>query len=336
VAWAECPKCKFFLMIFMIPSFSLGKAEEKKLKEEYELVIIGGGPAGLSAGIYAIRAGLDAVIVEKNIAGGLVSEDPLIENYLGFESIEGEKLSKNFRDHALKYVEIISNLELNDLRMASEKFLLTFSNGQTIKAKAVIMATGTTHKKLGIKGEDEYLGKGVSYCVTCDAYFFRNKKVAVIGGGNSGAIAALYLKSVNVTPTIVEYMPKYMCEKAYQDQIRKNDIKYIMNAQVLEIFGDGEKVKGLKYKDRSTGKEQTLDIDGVFIYVGLIPQSQSVKSIGLNMDARGYILTDKKCRTNIKNFYAAGDITGDSGQIIISAGQGAVAALSAYEDLRLK
>jgi Thioredoxin reductase len=130
-------------MIFMIPSFSLGKAEEKKLKEEYELVIIGGGPAGLSAGIYAIRAGLDAVIVEKNIAGGLVSEDPLIENYLGFESIEGEKLSKNFRDHALKYVEIISNLELTDLRMASEKFLLTFSNGQTIKAKAVIMATGT-------------------------------------------------------------------------------------------------------------------------------------------------------------------------------------------------
>lgn len=320
----------------MIPSFSLGKAEEKKLKDEYELAIIGGGPAGLSAGIYAIRAGIDAVVIEKNLAGGLVSEDPLIENYLGFESIEGEKLSKSFRDHALKYINIVSNVELIDAKKTDDGFLLTFSNGQTVKAKAVIMATGTTHKKLGIKGEEEYLGKGVSYCVTCDAYFFRNKKVAVIGGGNSGAIAALYLKSVNVTPTIVEFMPKYMCEKAYQDQIRKNNIEYIMNAQVLEIYGDGEKVKGIRYRDRSTGIEQKLELDGVFIYVGLIPQSQSVKSIGLNMDRRGYIITDKKCRTNIKNFYAAGDVTGDSGQIIISAGQGAVAALSAYEDLRLK
>jgi len=131
-------------------------------------------------------------------------------------------------------------------------------------------------------------------------------------------------------------MPKYMCEKAYQDQIRKNNIQYIMNAQVLEIYGDGEKVKGIRYRDRSTGSEQKLELEGVFIYVGLIPQSQSVKSIGLNMDSRGYIITDKKCRTNVKNFYAAGDVTGDSGQIIISAGQGAVAALSAYEDLRLK
>lgn len=320
----------------MIPSFSLGKAEEVRLKDEYELAIIGGGPAGLSAGIYAIRAGIDAVVIEKNLAGGLVSEDPLIENYLGFESIEGEKLSKSFRDHALKYINIVSNVELIDAKKSDDVFLLTFSNGQTIRAKAVIMATGTTHKKLGVKGEEEYLGKGVSYCVTCDAYFFRNKKVAVIGGGNSGAIAALYLNSVNVTPTIIEFMPKYMCEKAYQDQIRKNNIQYIMNAQVLEIYGDGEKVKGIRYRDRSTGIEQKLELDGVFIYVGLIPQSQSVKSIGLNMDSRGYIITDKKCRTNVKNFYAAGDVTGDSGQIIISAGQGAVAALSAYEDLRLR
>ncbi|MGC8663183.1 MAG: NAD(P)/FAD-dependent oxidoreductase [Thermoplasmata archaeon] len=320
----------------MIPSFSLGKSEGKVLKDEYEIVIIGGGPAGLSAGIYAIRAGLDAVVIEKTLAGGLVAEDPLVENYLGFESIEGEKLSKNFRDHALKYVNIVSNIEALDIRKNEHTFLISFSNGQTVKAKAVIMATGTTHKKLGIKGEEEYLGKGVSYCVTCDAYFFRNKKVAVIGGGNSGAIAALYLKSVNVDTTIVEYMPKYMCEKAYQEQIKKNNIQYIINAQVMEIYGDSDKVKGLKYKDRATGIEHDLQTDGVFIYVGLIPQSQSVRSLGLKMDSRGYIITDKKCRTNIDNFYSAGDVTGDSGQIIISAGQGAVAALSAYEDLRLK
>jgi len=335
VEWAECPKCKLFL-IFMIPTFSLGKAEEKRLNEEYELFIVGGGPAGLSAGIYAIRAGLDAVIVEKTLAGGLVSEDPLIENYLGFESIEGEKLSKNFRNHALKYINIISNVEVLDIKKIDDRFFISLSTGQTVKSKAVIMATGTTHKKLGIKGEEEYLGKGVSYCVTCDAYFFKNKKVAVIGGGNSGAIAALYLKSVNVEPTVLEFMPKYMCEKAYQDQLKNNKINYIMNAQVMEIYGNGEKVIGLKYRDRSSNKEYDLKVDGVFIYVGLIPQTQSIKSLGINLDSRGYIITDKKCRTNVKNFYGAGDVTGDSGQIIISAGQGAVAALSAYEDLRLK
>ena len=320
----------------MIPSFSLGKGEESGLKDSYELVIIGAGPAGLSAGIYAIRAGLDAVIIDKALPGGLVAEDPIIENYLGFESIEGEKLAKYFRDHASKYLKIFSNIEVTEIKKLKDEFIISLSSGKTIKSRSVIFSTGTTHKKLNVKGEEEYLGKGVSYCVTCDAYFFKGKKVAVIGGGNSGAVASLYLKSVGVTPIIVEFMPRYMCEKAYQDQIRKNGIEYIMNAQVMEIGGDGGKVKFLRYRDRSTGEEKVLDVDGVFIYVGLIPQTQSLKGLGVNMDQRGYIITDKKCRTNISNFYAAGDVTGDSGQIIISAGQGAVAALSAYEDLRLK
>ncbi|MGC8709433.1 MAG: NAD(P)/FAD-dependent oxidoreductase [Thermoplasmata archaeon] len=320
----------------MIPSFSLGKGEESGLKDSYELVIVGAGPAGLSAGIYAIRSGLEAVIIDKGLPGGLVVEDPLIENYLGFESIEGEKLAKIFRDHASKYLKIFSNIEVLDVKKVDDTFFISLSSGRVIKSRAVIFSTGTTHKKLNVKGEDEYLGKGVSYCVTCDAYFFKGKKVAVIGGGNSGAIASLYLKDVGVTPTIVEFMPRYMCEKAYQDQIKKKNIEYIMNAQVLEIGGDGSKVKFIRYRDRSTGEERELQVDGVFIYVGLLPQTQSLKSLGLNMDPRGYIITDKKCRTNIKNFYAAGDVTGDSGQIIISAGQGAVAALSAYEDLRLK
>lgn len=320
----------------MIPSFSIGKGEESGLKDFYELVVVGAGPAGLSAGIYAVRSGLETVIIDRGLAGGLVAEDPLIENYLGFESVEGERLAKIFRDHASKYLKIFSNMEVMDIKKENDTFFISLSSGKVVRSRAVILSTGTTHKKLNVKGEDEYLGKGVSYCVTCDAYFFKGKKVAVVGGGNSGAVASLYLTSVGVTPTIVEYMPKYMCEKAYQDQIKKNGIEYIMNAQVLEIGGDGKKVKFLRYRDRGTGEEKFLDVDGVFIYVGLIPQTGSIRSLGVNMDPRGYVITDKKCRTNVKNFYAAGDVTGDSGQIIISAGQGAVAALSAYEDLRLK
>ncbi len=320
----------------MFPSFSISQGSVQTLKDEYEVVIVGAGPAGLSAGIYAVRAGLEAVVIEKNVSGGLVTEDPLIENYLGFESIQGEKLAKAFSEHANKYVKIFTGIEVLDIEKNNEKFSISLSNGQKIKSKAIIFATGTTHKKLNVKGEEEYLGKGVSYCVTCDAYFFKNKKVAVIGGGNSGAIAAVYLKSVGVDPVIIEFMPRYMCENAYQRQLKELNISYIMNAEVLEIFGDGSKVKGIRYRDRVSNTEKAIDLDGVFIYVGLNPQSSAAKRIGINLDSKGYIITDKKGRTNIKYIYAAGDITGDSGQIIISAGQGALAALSAYEDLRLK
>ncbi|MGC8585610.1 MAG: NAD(P)/FAD-dependent oxidoreductase [Thermoplasmata archaeon] len=319
----------------MIPQFSLTTSENDNLEDNYEMVIIGGGPAGLSAGIYAKRAGLNAVILDKNMAGGLVSEDPLIENYLGFRSISGEELATDFRKHAGEYLDTFNGIEVSDVKI-DKKITLYLTDGRTINSDSIIIATGTTHKKLGIKGEDEYFGKGVSYCVTCDAYLFKNKKVAVIGGGNSGAIAALYLKNVGVEPVIIEFMPRYMCEKAYVDQIKEKNIQYIMNAQVLEIKGVSGKVSSINYKDRATNEEKEINLDGVFIYVGLIPQTSFLKNTGINMDSRGYIIVDKKMRTNIKYVYAAGDVTGESGQIIISAGQGAVAALSAYEDLRLK
>ncbi|MGC9166267.1 MAG: NAD(P)/FAD-dependent oxidoreductase [Thermoplasmata archaeon] len=319
----------------MIPQISLTAEESNNLEEHYELVIIGGGPAGLSAGIYAKRSGLNAVIIDKNLAGGLVSEDPLIENYLGFRSISGEELASYFRKHASDYLDIFNGIEVKDVKI-DKKIFLYLSNDQTVTADSMIIATGTTHKKLGVKGEEEYYGKGVSYCVTCDAYLFKNKKVAVIGGGNSGAIAALYLKDVGVEPTIIEYMPRYMCEKAYVDQIKEKNIEYIMNAQVLEIKGSSGKVSSVYFKDRSTNEEKEIKVDGVFIYVGLIPQTYFLKNTNINMDQKGYVIVDKKMRTNIKYVYAAGDVTGESGQIIISAGQGAVAALSAYEDLRIK
>ena len=302
--------------------------------KEVDVAIIGAGPAGLSAGIYAIRAGLSAIIIDKGNAGGLAEEAPFVENYLGFEGIEGEKLAKMFKEHAMKYVEISERNEVTEIKREDGKFVLKAEKGE-YTAKAIIFATGTTHKKLGVPGEDEFFGKGLSYCVTCDGYFFRGKRVAVIGGGNSGAIAAIYLKDIGVEPVVIEYMNTPMCEKAYQDLIKEKGIKYITGAMVTEIKG-GDKVEKVIYKDRSTGEIKEENVDGVFIYVGLIPISELAKKIGVEVDNRGYIKVSSKMRTNVPMVYAAGDVTGIAGQIIIAAGQGAMAALTAYEDLMLR
>ncbi len=312
---------------FVLPTASRGS-------KEVDLVIIGGGPAGLSAGIYATRSGLNAIIVDKGNAGGLAEEAPYVENYLGFKGIKGEDLVKEFKEHALDYLEISERNEVKDIVIEDDRYVVKAERGE-YRAKGIIFATGTTHKKLNVPGEDELLGKGVSYCVTCDGYFFRGKKVAVIGGGNSGAIAAIYLRDIGVEPVVLEYMPKFMCEKAYEKIIKKREIPYYTNVQVTEIRGN-QKVEKVVYKDRSSGEVKELDVDGVFIYVGLIPISDLAKKIGVATDNKGYIKVDLSMRTNVPRVYAAGDVTGYAGQIIIAAGQGAMAALSAYEDIMLQ
>jgi len=312
---------------FVIPTAS-------RESKEVDLAIIGAGPAGLSAGIYATRAGLSAIIIDKGNAGGLAEEAPFVENYLGFKGIKGEELAVKFKEHAMDYLEISERNQVKEIIPEGDKFRLKAEKGEYV-AKAIIFATGTTHKTLGIPGEKEFFGKGVSYCVTCDGYFFRGKKVAVIGGGNSGAIAAIYLKDIGVEPVVLEYMPRYMCEKAYQKIIEERKIPYYTNVQVTAIEGE-DTVKKVVYKDRSSGETKEIAVDAVFIYVGLIPISDLAKKLGVETDERGYIKVDLRMRTNVPRIYAAGDVTGDAGQIIIAAGQGAMAALSAYEDIMLK
>lgn len=317
-----------------IPGFGSFSVRESHIEERYEVAIIGAGPGGLSAAIYSKRAGLNTIVLDKHLTGGLVIEDPLVENYLSHKLIKGEELAALMKAHAKEYATILENVEILDITKKNNDFEIKIPD-RIIKASAIILATGTTHSKLGIEGEDKYLGKGVSYCVICDAYFFRGKKVAVIGGANSGAIAALYLKNVGVTPVIFEYMQRKMCEYSYIQKLEKEKIEYNLNVQLKEIIGDEHKVKKIRYIDRSSNAETVQDFDGVFIYVGLLPQNEIAKKLDVNLDNRGYIITDKKQRTNMPKIYAAGDITGNSGQIIISAGQGALAALSAYEDLKI-
>ncbi len=310
---------------------SFGEAKEKR---SCDVAIIGAGPAGLTAAIYARRSGLKPIVIDKNVIGGLAAEAPYIENYPPFKGIKGEELMQKMKEHAKEYAEILDMNPIKKITKDKGLFLLDTEKGE-IEASAIIFATGTTHKHLNVKGEKEYYGKGLSYCVTCDGYFFKDRRVIVIGGGNSGAIAALFLKDINADVTVLEFMPRWMCEAAYREKIEKSGIKYITNAQVTEIFGD-EKVKGVKYIDRKTQEEKIIETDGVFIYVGLLPQSELAKEIGVKLTERGYIETDNTQRTNVQRVYAAGDITGGVAQVIVAAAQGAIAALSAYEDLKLK
>ncbi len=311
------------------------KKGEAKETKELDIVIIGSGPAGLTAGIYAARSGLTGIILEKGVGGGLAAEAPFVENYTGFFGLKGEELARKMKEHASQYMPVLEMSPVTKVeKMEDGKYFVESDQGNFI-TQTVIFATGTTHKHLNVKGEQEFYGKGISYCVTCDGYFFKNRRAVVIGGGNSGAAAALVLADIVKEVTILEFMPRFMCENFYVKKLQERGIKYITNAQVAEIFGD-EVARGVKYIDRTTGEEKIIETDGVFIYVGLIPQSELARNLGCELDQRGYIKVDNRMRTNIPRVYAAGDVTGGVAQIIVAAAQGAIAALSAYEDLRLK
>ncbi len=312
----------------------LGEEKQEIEKRDFDLIIIGAGAAGLSAAVYATRAGLSNVVIDGSIAGGLTLEAPLVENYLGFAEIPGTELAKEFLEHARNYTKIIDNNRVISIKK-DNGYVLQTEKGE-FRSKAILFATGTKHKHLGIPGEQEYFGKGVSYCSTCDGWLFKNKKVLVIGGGNSGAIAAISMKNIVTQVKIFEFMPKYMCEDAYVKQINSMGIDYKRNVQVTEIKGEGKLVKTVKFKDRATGQEFEENFDGVFIYVGLAPQSELAKSIGVEVTERGYIKTDRSCRTNVERVYAAGDVAGSFAQIVVAASDGAIAADSCYRDLYLK
>ena len=312
----------------------MGEEKQEIEKRDFDLMIIGAGAAGLSAAVYASRAGLSNIIIDASTAGGLTLEAPLVENYLGFTEIAGTELAKEFLNHARNYTKIIDNNRVISIKKENG-FTLETEKGQ-FHSKATLFATGTKHKHLGIPGEQEYFGKGVSYCSTCDGWLFKNKKVLVIGGGNSGAIAAISMKNIVTDVKIFEFMPKYMCEDAYVKQIQSMGIDYKRNVQVTEIRGEGKLVKTVKFRDRSTGQEFEENFDGVFIYVGLAPQSELAKSLGVEVTDKGFIKIDRSCRTNLEKVYAAGDVAGSFAQIVVAASDGAIAADSCYRDLYLK
>lgn len=299
--------------------------------EEYDVIIIGSGPAGLTAGIYAGRQGLKTLILEKAVTGGAALMVPNMENYPGFEIISGKELIDRKKKQTLKYAQINELEEVKKIEIKNE--IIVSSQKNNYKAKSVILCTGTNHRKLNVPGEAEFLGKGVFYCAVCDGPLFVGKKILVAGGGNTAVQGALYLDNIGSYVAIVHRRNELRAEKYLQEKLRDRDIAVIWDSVIDEIKGEVTVEKVLLH-NRKTNEKTEYDIDGIFIAVGEIPSNSLAASIEVQMDQGGYILTDKKQKTNIPRIYAAGDNTGGVKQWIVASGEGAVAALSAYEDLQ--
>ena len=302
---------------------------------DYELAIIGAGPAGYSATIYAVRSGIKTVIFDKGVGGGLASIAPNIENYAGFGEIPGIELMQKMKNHVEKYTKINFNEEVKEISKGNNFFLIK-TNKEKYKVKAVLITTGTEYRKLNAPGEKELSGKGVSYCATCDGFFFKNKRVAIVGGGNSALIEAIYLKQIGCSEVyLIHRRDQFRAEKSYVNEAKEKGINFILDSVVEEINGEA-KVENLDLKNKKTNEISKIDVDGVFISIGEIPQNDIAKKLGVELDEKGFIKIDKQGRTSVKGVYAAGDVTGGLRQVITAASEGAIAALSTTEVLGKK
>ncbi|MFO8133333.1 MAG: thioredoxin-disulfide reductase [Thermoplasmatota archaeon] len=296
-----------------------------------ELAIIGAGAAGYTAAIYAGRAGIDAVVFDKGAGGGLSTWAPRIENYPGFQEISGVDLMDKMKDHAEPYAAFRYNEAVTDIQQNGDGFKVTTTK-DSYTAGAVIICTGTTPRQLDVPGENKLRGRGVSYCATCDGSFFKDKKVAVVGGGNSAVNEAIYLDGLGADVSIIHRRDRLRAEEALAREIDSKDIEVIWNSVVEAIKGDTV-VEKLSIKNRKTGETTEQPFDGVFISVGEQPQSSLAETLGVATDDHGYIKTGEGQRTNIDGVYAAGDITGGVRQVITACAEGATAALTSMHTL---
>lgn len=300
--------------------------------EEYDLVIIGGGPAGLTAGIYAGRQGMNAVILERMTGAGSGYMVPLMENYPGFEVTSGKELLEKMRKQVEKHIPIRNMEEVKEIRENSPGDIsLTTSQGE-YRAKSVIISTGSHHRRLNVPGEYEFLGRGVSYCATCDGPLFKEKSVVVVGGGNAAVQEAIYLNDLDCDVTIIHRRDELRAEKYLQNKLKGHEIPVIWDSVVEGINGEGV-VNSVSILNRKTQEKKDLPTDGVFIAVGEEPLNKVAQSAGVELDKEGYIVTDKHQRTNLPGIYAAGDITGGIKQWVVACSEGAVAALIAFVEV---
>ncbi|MDR3569063.1 MAG: thioredoxin-disulfide reductase [Syntrophobacteraceae bacterium] len=298
-------------------------------KEIYDVVIIGGGPAGLAAGIYVKRAAMDAVLVEKGVPGGQVCITKGVENYPGIADISGFDLSDKFYQHAKSYdLETIPD-EVTAVEPGSELHSVRLAGGEVLKARSVIIAAGGTAKKLNVPGEIENFGKGVSYCATCDGFFFRGKVVCVIGGGDTALEDALYLAKIAKHVYLIHRRDEFRGSKILQQRVfSEPSVEIIFNTVPTSILSDPFGVRAVALQNTVTGDTKELPVEGVFIFVGFSPNSVLAPE-GMKISESGYILTDEKLETSIPGIFCAGDLRQNfAKQIVIAASEGCIAALA--------
>ncbi len=309
--------------------------EAKKLdaKDPFDVLIIGGGPAGAAAAVYAARKGIRTGVASERF-GGQTLDTLGIENFVSVKETEGPKFALALEEHVRHYDVDIMNLQRAKALIPGDLVQVQLESGATLKAKTVILTTGARWRNLGVPGEAEYKNKGVAYCPHCDGPLFKGKRVAVIGGGNSGVEAAIDLAGLVAHVTLVEFGTELRADAVLQKKARSlPNVTIITHAQTTEITGDGQKVNGLTYKDRATDAVHHVDLEGVFVQIGLVPNTEWLKG-AVELSKYGEIVVDAKGQTSVPGVFAAGDATTvPYKQIIIAAGEGAKAALSAFDHL---
>lgn len=296
---------------------------------ETDLVIVGGGPAGLSAGIYASRSGLKTVVLERNILGGQVALTPMVENYPGLTQIGGKKLVEILVSHALEYVHIFQGEEV--LTVSPGRPLTITTNRRRFITRAMLLATGATHKHLGVPGESRLSGRGVSYCTTCDGPLFAGQKVVMVGGGDSAVTEALHLKNIGADVTVIHWTDKLDAQDVLAKQLKNSGIPILFNTVVKEISGE-KSVESVTVLNTRTNETKKIETAGVFIAVGYLPSVDLADKIGVAKTPQGFI-QQENYRTSVPGIYAAGDVVGGFNQIVTASGHGAEAALTIFRDL---
>lgn len=323
---------------------TFGKSEtsnipQKKDLGEYDVVVVGGGPAGASAAIYTARKGLKTAIITDRM-GGQLQDTKGIENMISVPYTEGPELSASLAKHIAEYdIQMLEHrrvekVDASNVKDKSDWKHLSLNSGEELKTKAFIVTTGAKWRELNVEGEKEYMGRGVAYCPHCDGPYYKGKDVAVVGGGNSGIEAAIDLAGIVKSVTVFEFMPELKADKVLVDKLESlPNTKIIRNARTNKVIGNGEKVTAIEYEDRTDGSLKQQELDGIFVQIGLIPNSAFLKEV-VKLNQYGEVEIDNKCRTNIPGIYAAGDVTTvPYKQIVIALGEGAKAGLTAFEDL---
>ncbi|MCO6529539.1 thioredoxin-disulfide reductase [Lactobacillus sp.] len=304
------------------------------MTKKYDVIVIGAGPGGLTAALYASRANLSVLILDRGLYGGQMNNTDAIDNYPGFTEIKGPELGEKMYNSVMKFGSEFEYGDVQSVTIDGENKVVKTDTGE-YSAPALIIATGADHRHLNVPGEEEYSGKGVSYCAVCDAAFFKDEHIAVIGGGDSAIEEGIYLAQSAKSVTVIHRRDQLRAQPTLQKRAFANDkINFIWNGITESIDGDGQRVTGVTYKDKETGEEKQLATRGVFIYVGVIPQTAPFKELGIT-DEQGWIPTDDHMRTKADGIFALGDVRAkDLRQIANAVGDGSIAGQAAYNYLQ--
>lgn len=313
--------------------YGVEESKTEKSVKHYDVVVVGGGPAGASAAIYSARKGLKVAVVAERI-GGQVKETVGIENLISVPVTTGRELADNLRTHLQHYpIDLLEHRRIEKVDLDGKQKVLSTATGEAFVTPAVIVASGASWRRLNVPGESEYIGRGVAFCPHCDGPFYKGKEVAVVGGGNSGIEAAIDLAGICSKVTVLEFMDELKADRVLQEKaLSLPNVEIFVSSQTTEVVGNGEKVTGIRIKDRKTGEERVMSLDGIFVQIGLAANSGVFREV-VETNRPGEIVIDAHNRTNVPGIYAAGDVsTVPFKQIIIAMGEGAKAALSAFDD----